>query len=331
MDCNPIITKSGKVNKYLYHVDLKEFGVPRVLSSFIAEFEEGVVFLDCGTSLEVSKLMKFAQNHEIDLTNVKYLIPTHHHFDHAGGMWKLYERIKEYSPDVKILTNKQTMELLNDYEFHLNRAKRTFGNFIGEMKRIDRDAFELIQPIEDIQDLHTVDSTIKIFHVNNSEVSLKILNAPGHTPDHQCPLFMKDGKIDFIFFGEAVGTIYHSTKLVTMPTSMPVFYNHETYMDTLQKLQGIDAELAGFCHFGAVNGRSNVSYILEEHRDFIRSFRQKIIKFYQEKPKTRYVVNKIMPHLRKRTDLAGEEHPVLKNIVLGVVYGMMMDLGYRGG
>lgn len=326
---NSIITESGKINDYLYHVDLKEFGVPRVLSSFIAEFQDGIIFLDCGTSLEIEKLLKFARKNNIDLHNVKYLIPTHHHFDHAGGMWKLYKRIKEYSPDVKILTNKKTMKLLNDYEFHLNRAKRTFGKFIGEMEEIEENAFELIEPVEKVEALNSSKSSIMTFHINDSEITLKIIKSPGHTPDHQCPIFMKNGEIDFIFFGEAVGTIYHSSELVTMPTSMPVFYNHKTYTKTLQKFKKINANMAGFCHFGVVRGKENVDYILEEHKKFIDSFREKIIEYYQEKPKTRYVVRQIMPYLSKRTDLVGEEHPVMKNIVLGVVYGMMMDLGYR--
>jgi glyoxylase-like metal-dependent hydrolase (beta-lactamase superfamily II) len=317
------------MNDYLYHVDLKEFGVPRVLSSFIAEFDDGVVFLDCGTSLEIDKLLKFARTQNIDLSNVRYLIPSHHHFDHAGGMWKLYQQIKKTSPDVKILTNEKTMELLNDYEFHLNRAKRTFGNFIGDMEKIEEKAFRLITPTESVEKLHMPESQIDIFHLNGSEIQLKIIKSPGHTPDHQCPLFMKENIIDFIFFGEAVGTIYHSSELVTMPTSMPVFYNHDSYMETLQKFKKIEAVMAGFCHFGVVKGEENVKYILNEHEVFIQTFRNKIIQFYQEKPKTRHIVNQIMPYLTERTDLVGEEHPVMKNIVLGVVYGMMMDLGYR--
>jgi glyoxylase-like metal-dependent hydrolase (beta-lactamase superfamily II) len=230
---------------------------------------------------------------------------------------------------VKILTNEQTMELLNDYEFHLNRAKRTFGNFIGKMEPIEEEAFELIDPIEDFQKISDSDTRLKTFHVNDSPISLKIVSSPGHTPDHQCPLFIRQGEIDFIFFGEAVGTIYHSSELVTMPTSMPVFYNHEKYMTTLHKLQDINAHLAGFCHFGVVKGQKNVNYIINEHKKFIQSFRKKVKQFYQHKPKTRYVVSQIMPHLTKRTDLVGKEHLVMKNIVLGVVYGMMMDLGYR--
>jgi len=37
-------------------------------------------------------------------------------------------------------------ELLNDFEHHLNRGKRTYGNLIGEMRPIPEEAFKIIDP-----------------------------------------------------------------------------------------------------------------------------------------------------------------------------------------
>lgn len=61
----------------------------------------------------------------------------------------------------------------------------------------------------------------------------------------------------------------------------------------------------------------------------MKQFRRLIIKFYEEKPDTKYIVNKILPVLTERTDLTVNHNPVFNNIALGIVYGMMMDLGYR--
>jgi hypothetical protein len=61
----------------------------------------------------------------------------------------------------------------------------------------------------------------------------------------------------------------------------------------------------------------------------MREFREKIINAYQEKPETRYVYEKLKPFLLPRTDLTGGDHPIMENVILGVIYGMMMDLGYR--
>ncbi|TFF99859.1 MAG: hypothetical protein EU542_08640 [Promethearchaeota archaeon] len=114
-----------------------------------------------------------------------------------------------------------------------------------------------------------------------------------------------------------------------MPTSMPVYFEYESYQKSLENLKKLNAKLAGFCHFGVVCGQENVEYILNENKALTEEFRSKIVKFYKEKPETKYIVEKIMPYLTPRTDLIGNDHPIMKNIVLGVVYGMMMDLGYR--
>ena len=321
-----ITVESGKINDYIHHLDLKEFGTRKILSSFIGEFDDCSIILDSGSSLEVNRLIRYAKKNQIPLSSFKYLITTHHHFDHNGGMWKLYEIIKKHNPSVKIITNQKTKELLNDYEYHLNRAKSTFGNNIGEMKPIESNAFKIIEPT--INSIESIDS----FYLNGQEIKLSILKTPGHTPDHQCPLFIKeDGEIDFIFFGEAVGTLYHSTKLITMPTSMPVYFQYKEYMESLENLKKLSSKpsMSGFGHFGVVHGKDNVCEILLEHESFMKEYREKIIKYYKEKPETRHVVKKILPFLVPRTDLMSGDNPVLKNIILAIVYGMLIDLGYR--
>ena len=324
-----ITIETGKINDYIYHIDVRAYGAPRMLSVFVAEFDDSSVLIDCGSSLETKKLIRFLKKLEIDLSSFKYLTTTHHHFDHNGGLWQLYEILKDYNPEVKILTNQKTKELLNDYEEHLARGKRTYGNLIGSMKPIEESAFKIINPSTNFNSEANKLDFIDSFTINGSKVKLGILKTPGHTPDHQCPIFVKDDLIDFIQLGESVGTIYHSSELITMPTSMPTYYNHEEYMATLKNLKNLFPSKAGFGHFGVINGKENVRKMLLEHEAFMEEFRKAIIKFYSEKPETRYVLEQIMPMLIQRTDLAIKDNPVFNGIALGIVYGMMMDLGYR--
>jgi glyoxylase-like metal-dependent hydrolase (beta-lactamase superfamily II) len=329
MDNDFITLTSGKVNEYLHHLDVKAYGTTRMLSCFIGEFDECSILIDCGSSLNIKSVLQYVKQNGIDLSSFKYLIPSQHHFDHAGGFWKLHEELKKFNPEVKILTNKMTQELLNNYDLHLKRGMRTYGNLVGTMKAIGEEAFKIITPDNKyengIQSMNIIDE----FYINNSQIELAILKTPGHTPDHQCPVLIKDGEIDFIQYGEAAGTIYHETKLVTMPTSMPIYYNHEKYMETLDKLINLNPLNAGFPHFGFVSGKKNIKTLIEEHRELMKEFCDKITQYFNEKPETKYVLNKIMPFLLPRTDLSMEKSPVLMGIALGIVYGMMTSLGYR--
>lgn len=324
-----ITLESGKITDYLHHVDLKTYGAPRMTSVYLGEFDDGSIILDCGSSNDINRLLRYMKNNKIDFSSIKYLTTSHCHFDHVGGMWKLYETLQGYNPDLKILTNQKTMDLLNDFETHLNRAKRTYGNLVGIMKPIKESAFEIIEPSINFSGNANNLDAIKKFTINGSEVKIGILKTAGHTHDSQSPIFIKDGSIEFIFLGEAAGTIYHSTKLVTMPTSMPIYFNYKSYMETLENLKKIFPLKAGYSHFGVVNGKNNVREILLEHINFMKEFRAKIIEFYEEKPETKYVVEKIMPILNPRSDMATENNPIFKGIALGIVYGMLMDLGYR--
>ncbi|MFX1239367.1 MAG: MBL fold metallo-hydrolase, partial [Promethearchaeota archaeon] len=118
----PIITESGKINDYIHHVDLMEYGLKGFLSCYVAEFDEGTMILDCGSSLCVKTLLEYLKKENISLSSILYLTTTHHHYDHVGGLWKLYEEVKKHNPRVRILTNKTTKELLINNEYHLHRA-----------------------------------------------------------------------------------------------------------------------------------------------------------------------------------------------------------------
>jgi glyoxylase-like metal-dependent hydrolase (beta-lactamase superfamily II) len=324
-----ITIETKQLNNYLYHIDARAYGAPRMLSIFVANFDKSSLLIDCGSSLDTKKLIRFLKKLKIDLTSFKYLTTTHHHFDHNGGLWQLYDLIKDHNSDVKIITNKQTKELLNDFEDHLARGKRTYGNLTGIMKPIEENAFKIITPSSNFNNNPNDFDFLDSFSIGGEEVKFGILKTPGHTPDHQCPIFVKEDNLDFIHLGESVGTIYHSSELVTMPTSMPTYYNHEQYMDTLQNLKKLSPSKAGFGHFGVVSGKENFRTLLLEHESFMEEFRAAIIKFYGEKPETRYVFERVAPMLFPRTDLSFDGDSIFSGIALGIVYGMLMDLGYR--
>ena len=329
MDKEVITLKSGKVNEYLHHIDVRAYGTTRMLSIFLAEFDNCSILFDCGSSLDVKKGLRYFKKNRIVLSKIFYLITSHHHFDHNGGLWRMYEEIKKSNHQVKILTNSLTKTLLNDYKHHLDRGRSTYGSLVGEMKPIEDEAFKIIEPSINFNSNPNKLDVIESFQLNGSEIKLAILKTPGHTPDHQTPILIKDGSIDFIFLGEAAGTIYHDSELVTMPTSMPIFYSHKDYMKTLENLKKLNPLMAGYGHFGIVNGQNNVRQILYEHKEFMEKFKTLIIKYHAEKPETKYVLNKILPELLPRTDLSIDSTPLFRNIALGIVYGMMISLGFR--
>jgi len=324
-----LILESKKVNEYLHHVDMRQYGARRTLSVFIFNLNKVSVLLDVGTSDDVKKVLEYFKLNNLPLSSFKYLVPTHHHFDHFGGGWKIYKMVFNGNPDVKILANEKTKGYLNDSDWHMARGRSTFGDLVGEMNPIPDEAFKIVSPIMDFTNFNKSEALIHLTDFNGHTYELGLFNSPGHTPDHVCPAIIKDGEVDFIFLGEAGGTLYHSSKLVTLPTSMPPLYNYQDYMESLENIISLGASSCGFSHFGFLNKKENVEEILLKDKSFTREYRSLIIKFYNERPETRYIVDKIGPYFKKRSETFDITHPVFSNMLVALVFGMLMDLGYR--
>ncbi|MHA1791681.1 MAG: MBL fold metallo-hydrolase [Promethearchaeota archaeon] len=314
---NPIITTSGLITKNIHHVDLNQYGMKKLCSAFILETRDNFVIIDCGTSDDVQAIIKYMRKNDLSLKKVSYLVPSHYHFDHFGGGWKLYRKIKKYNPAVKILTTGETKKELQDPALHLKRAQRTFGPFVGEMHPIADDAFEIID----------TDIPIKIPGIRENQEFI-LIGSPGHTRGHVAPAFIENGDTKFIFGAEAIGTLFHSKKLVTFGTSMPPDFNFKDYIKSLEKIIEFKPETIGYCHFGVVKGKQSTAKILQENKDFSFFFRDFVKDIFEKTGRVRFVVEKfIEEEVPKRTDWNRAE--LLEKILVALVYGQLVDLGLK--
>lgn len=317
MSLNPIITTSGKLTNSIFLVDVNQYSFPRICSSFILKTPESTIIMDTGTSFDVSSILEFMKSQGISLHSVTYLVPTHHHFDHFGGGWKLWEIIKQINSEVKVLTTEKTKIQLQSPENHVKNAKRTFGEFVGTMNPLPEEAFEIVDP----------DEPIKIQGLDKS-TQFQLISTPGHASDHVCPTLFKNSEVSFMFLGEAAGSLLHSTKCVTLCTSMPPDFSHKEYMASLDKIIELNPGIVGYCHFGAIKGKKEVRQTLEDNKEYSVFFRNYVQRKYQERGETRYIVEQYMTEeLMKRTDFPHKE--LITNVIVGVVYGQLVDLGLR--
>ncbi|MHA2204010.1 MAG: MBL fold metallo-hydrolase, partial [Candidatus Hodarchaeales archaeon] len=292
-----------------------QYNLPRSCSIYLLMTPESVIIMDVGTSDGVNFILAFLKEKNVSLKKIKYLIPSHHHFDHFGGGWKLWGKIKEINPDVKVLTTVKTKKLLQNSKEHLHRARRTFGDLIGIMKPLSDDAFNIVEPGEPIQ-------------IPGFEKEFKLVSTSGHTCDHVCPTLSHNGKTEFVYLSECAGGLLHSQKLITVPSSMPPDFNFNTYMQSLKKIINLKPLNVGYAHAGAVRGHEGVKQVLEEHVDFSFFFRDFVKNKFIERGETRYVVEQfIEQEMKERSDVYLNE--LYSNYVVAVVYGQLVDLGFK--
>ena len=319
MAINPIMRSSGPINEDILHVDLMQYKAPHVCSGFILRTKKTSVILDCGTSDDVFALLTYLDSHNISLKQISYLVPSHYHFDHFGGGWKLWESIYGANPEVKILTTELTKNYLKNPEPHMKRAVRTFGKSIGVMKSIPEKAFEIIDPNQDL-----------IIPGLEEDRSFRLESTPGHTPDHVTATLSRNGETTFMFVGEAAGTLMHDSKLVTLGTSMPPEFDFDQYISSLEKIIAKKPANIGLAHFGAVLGETAASTLLKENLKFTYFFRDFVNEKYYEKGETKYIVEEFLKkELPNRVDLAHLKSGIMTNIIVALVYGQLVDLGLR--
>jgi glyoxylase-like metal-dependent hydrolase (beta-lactamase superfamily II) len=271
--------------------------------------------MDIGTSDDVKSVLEFLKANGLPLKKVEYLVPSHHHFDHFGGGWRLWSKIKKFNPQVKILTTEETKEYLQDSQEHLSRAKRTFGEGIGQMEPLPEEAYEIKETNESIS-------------IPGLEKQFRLIPTPGHTSDHVCPAVVNNGHTEFIYLSECAGGLIHSQKLLTVPSSMPPDFDFSTYIQSLRNVLSLNPLNVGYAHAGAVRGQEAVRQVLEEHLQFSFFFRDFVKKKFIEKGRTKYVVEQFLDQeMKKRSE--AHSHELYVNYVVAVVYGQLVDLGLK--
>jgi glyoxylase-like metal-dependent hydrolase (beta-lactamase superfamily II) len=221
----------------------------------------------------------------------------------------------------KIYTNSLTKKLLQNADGHIKGAATTFGHFTGSMDFIPDEAFEITD----------VDSFLPVEF--NDGAKIKLVHTPGHSDDHCSPTVYIDGNPLFLYAAEAAGTLYSNDLDMSSPTSMPPNFKYDMYIKSLEKILSIKPEAIGLCHFGMVSGSGDVEKYLVKHGEFMKNFREEIIRAFNENPSTGHVL-KSTAYLwenrfdKKLTSVKGSEN-FFKNLKLALTYGVMVDLGFR--
>lgn len=305
----------------LHLVDTGQFNLNCITSVFCYSDEEKAILFDIGTSHNVEHVLDKLDSIGIPAEKIAGIIPSHYHFDHAGGCSELWKKLSSINSNFKIYTNSLTKGLLQNAEGHMKGAATTFGPFVGTMDFIPDDAFEIVE----------LDSFIPVEF--NDGAKIKLVHTPGHTEDHCSPAVFIGDTVLFLFAAEAAGTFHAFDTALSSPSSMPPNFNYEIYMKSLEKILSIKPEVIGFCHFGMISGTGDVESYIDKHAEFMKVFRDGIIKAFNENPSTAHVLKSIDYLWENRfdkefTEVKGADH-FFKNLKLALTYGVMVDLGFR--
>ncbi|MHA1712012.1 MAG: MBL fold metallo-hydrolase [Candidatus Freyarchaeota archaeon] len=235
----------GKINETTWLIDGNMVGVPRILSLYVVKGEKAAL-IDGGTSHFANTVIEALKN--FGLYPVDYIIPTHEHWDHIQGVAPL---LKDMGEDrVEVLASEVAAPFIEDP----SKIEYDFG--MGPIEGVKK-----VTPLKegDVIDL-------------GGGVELEVFHVPGHAPGH---IALLERKTKTLFVGDAVGNKVDATTF--LPVFNPPWFDKETYLASLDKMEKIDFNSICLGHFGCWDG-DDAKNIISEAREVFHKF----WKFFEE-------------------------------------------------
>lgn len=216
----------------LDYVDLHFLGKPEIIATAVLQGPGGVALIDPGPSTTIGNLRAALKQQGIAFRDVRHLLLTHIHLDHAGGVGRLAERF----PSAAVWVHQRGAPHLVDPARLVASTVRVWGE--AEM----RELFGPTEPVASgrVRSLEDAD-TIAL-----GDRDLLVLETPGHASHH---VALVDSRTGSVFTGDALG-IHVPDLPVLRPATPPPEFDLERYVDSIERIRRAARSVLLFAHFG---------------------------------------------------------------------------------
>ena len=196
-------------------------------------------FVDTGTNDSVPRLLAALDAAGLARDAVDFVIATHVHLDHAGGVGQLMQQL----PTAQLVVHPQGAPHLIEPSRLMAGARAVYGD--EEVARTYGDVIGV--PAERV--LRTADEmTIEL-----AGRPLKFLDTPGHARHHHC---IWDERSRGFFTGDTFGLSYREFDTAhgawAMPTTTPVQFEPEALRDSIERMLAYAPDCMYLTHYGRV-------------------------------------------------------------------------------
>jgi glyoxylase-like metal-dependent hydrolase (beta-lactamase superfamily II) len=207
-------------------IDLHHQGVERSIGVYLLETPEGPALFDCGPSTALDALRRGLRERGLELTDVRHLLLSHIHLDHAGAAGVL---VREH-PELRVHVSSVGAPHLVEPSRLEASARRLYGDSFdtlwGELAPVPEENLEL---------------------VGHEVLGLACFPTPGHAYHHVCYLDA-DGTL---YSGDVCGVRIVPERLVIPPVPPPEV-DVEAWDASLDEIERRAPERLALIHFGVV-------------------------------------------------------------------------------
>lgn len=211
-------------------IDLMFQDTPGVIASYVFDTGDGLAVVDTGPTSTLGTLEEGLHNFGASLADVRHLLLTHIHFDHAGAAGHILEKVR----GARVYVHEKGAPHMVNPEKLLASATQIYGDHMdrlwGGMLPIDPERMTVLAGGEG-------------FKLGRSGVHA--LYTPGHAVHHLA--YHID---DELFAGDVGGIRLMDRQIPRAPTPPPDI-NLELWRESVELLRHLDARTLHVAHFGS--------------------------------------------------------------------------------
>ena len=219
----------------LDYVDLQFLGRPSIIATAILQSAGGAALVDPGPSTTIPTLTAALERKGLTFRDVRHLLLTHIHLDHAGATGSL---LRDH-PHLEVFVHERGAPHLIDPGKLLASAGRLYG---GDMERLGGEVMPV--PAERVRAL-TGGETVSV-----GGRELRVAYTPGHA-SHHVSYFDPSSRVAFV--GDTAGIRRGSGNYV-MPPTPPPDVDLQAWRESEQTILAWDPDTLFLTHFGPVHG-----------------------------------------------------------------------------
>ncbi len=212
---------------------------PHLAASHLIIEGQEAAYVDCGTSHSASHLLETLHLKKIPVENVKYVIVTHVHLDHAGGAGKLMQLF----PQAQLVVHPRGAKHMIDPTLLIEGATAVYG------KTAFQSHYGEITPVPEARVIEAGEGDTVALNGR----TLTFVDTPGHARHHFC---IFDEHSQSFFTGDTFGISYREfdteAGAFIFATTTPVQLEPDIWHQSIDRLMTWQPKAMYLTHYGKV-------------------------------------------------------------------------------
>jgi len=279
----------------VYVVDTEMFGVEEYTAAFVIDAEKPVV-VDTGLESDAGNVLDAVDDIGIAPEEVEYIVVTHVHLDHAGGVGVVAEAF----PNATVVAHERGVEYLTDEE----SAERLVENVHAAVGSL-ADAYGGIETVAG----ERVEGIVPPHELDLGDRTLEAVEAEGHAPHHFA--LYDDGSGALFVVDE--GCAYMDGR--ELPTTAPPDFDYDATLESFDRFEEYDAEYLLYGHYGVNYDGGDA---LERHREALDEWVDEIREAYEEHGNGKGAVEAVVSNHSEEAS-----NPIVREVMARDVRGVL--------